>query len=136
MRVVRLARRRWEVRAICSDDGAVLVLDGLRGKNGEKQILSLLLETVPNYGPQVDNPSICKPLKPVSDGLWELRKQPRRGPKPRVIWFKDGDAVVVCTHGFVKDQAKTPRGEIELARKLKREYFETRPTVEELSDES
>lgn len=132
MRVVRIRRRRWDVLAICSDTGAVFALDGLRGQNGEKQMLALLRESVPIYGPQKENSTVCLPIKPVSRGLWEFRKQPRRGPKPRVLWFPDGERVIVCAHSFVKRE-KTPPGDIELALNRKDEYFATKPhEIEEL----
>lgn len=85
-------------------------------------MLSLLTKSVPFEGPQTDNPTVCKPLRPVADGLYEFRKQPKRGSKPRVIWFFDGDAVIVCTVAFFK-RDQTPQSKIDDALAMKEEYF-------------
>jgi hypothetical protein len=39
------------------------------------------------------------------------------------MWFDDAGKVVVCTHGFLKDQPKTDPTEIKLARTLRTDYF-------------
>jgi Phage derived protein Gp49-like (DUF891) len=131
MRVLRLARARWEVLAVCEDDGRCPVLDLLQkgyregSKEARDKMLSLLVDSVPYEGPQVDNPTVCKPLKPLSDGLFEFRKQPRRGAKPRVVWFFDGDRCVVCTVGFFK-RDQMPEGKLDQAREMKAAYFEAK----------
>jgi len=42
----------------------------------------------------------------------------------RVFWFYDEGRLIICTGGFVKKGQKTPRGEIENALLMMREYFE------------
>ena len=42
------------------------------------------------------------------------------------FWDKTGDTetLIVCTHGIIKKTDKTPQKEIDLAERLKKEYFE------------
>jgi hypothetical protein len=67
-------------------------------------MLSLLKETVPRHGPQKKNRDVCKHLKGYEGHLWQFRKQPR-GKKLRVVFFEDGDRVLVCTAAFAKADA-------------------------------
>src|SRR5690606_32668786 len=46
--------------------------------------------------------------------------------KLRVFWFEDGDRVVVCTHGILKKTQKTPKRDIEKAKRIKRLYLESK----------
>ncbi|HEX3554487.1 MAG TPA: type II toxin-antitoxin system RelE/ParE family toxin [Thermoanaerobaculia bacterium] len=131
MRVLRLARARWEVLAICDGDGRCPVLDLLQegyregSKEARDKMLSLLIDSVPFEGPQLRNPTVCKPLRPLADGLFEFRKQPKRGAKPRVIWFFDGERCIVCTVGFFK-RDQVPETQLEQARAMKAAYFEAK----------
>jgi hypothetical protein len=131
MRLLRLARARWDVLAICEEDGSCQILDLLQrghregSKEARDKILSLLIESVPLEGPQLDNPTVCKPLRPLSDGLFEFRKQPKRGAKPRVIWFFDGETCIVCTLGFFK-RNETPERLMDQARAMKAAYFKAK----------
>jgi hypothetical protein len=131
MRLLRLARAKWDVLAICEDDGRCQILDLLQkghregSKEARDKILSLLVESVPFAGPQLDNPTVCKPLRPLSDGLFEFRKQPKRGAKPRVIWFFDGDTCIVCALGFFK-RNETPELLLGQARAMKAAYFKAK----------
>jgi len=44
----------------------------------------------------------------------------------RILWFFDDDenAVIVCTHAFLKKKDKTPTNEIERAQERRRLYYE------------
>jgi phage-related protein len=44
----------------------------------------------------------------------------------RIICFFDKGNLVVLLNGFQKKTQKTPKGEIELAEKLKKQYYEER----------
>ena len=44
----------------------------------------------------------------------------------RIFCFFDEGQLVVLTNCFVKKTQKTPKKELELAKKLKKEYFETK----------
>lgn len=40
----------------------------------------------------------------------------------RVFWFEDDNRVVICTHGIIKKSQKTPKHEIERAKRSKIAY--------------
>ncbi len=124
MLVVQLARMAWEVRAVCDQSDNCLVLDLLgSGEEATKAhrmgMLALLREHIPRLG--VPPAPLSAPL---GDRLFELRKQPRKGPKLRVPFFYDrnDDRIVVCTHAFWKDQPAMPN-EILRARQLRDAYY-------------
>ena len=50
------------------------------------------------------------------DGIFELRSKAGTD-IVRILYFFDGDRIIIATNGFVKKQQKTPRSEIELAKK-------------------
>lgn len=41
----------------------------------------------------------------------------------RLFWFEDAGRVVICTHGIVKSDQRTPKREIERAIDIKRRYM-------------
>jgi hypothetical protein len=89
-------------------------------------MLDILRNKVAQYGPR---PLLKTEMaSPLSEGLFEFRKQPRKGPKLRVIWF-DGSGLVehrrrvVCVRAFLKDTPKTPRSELVKSTTLKDEYY-------------
>ena len=61
--------------------------------------------------------SVCKPL---SNGLWEVRSHLPSGRIARVI-FCIADGTMVLLHGFIKKTQKTPRRDLDLALKRKKE---------------
>lgn len=61
--------------------------------------------------------------RPVGDGIFELRgKQGSNISRVLYFFFVGGKAVL--TNGFVKKSQSTPKGEIELAKKYRRDYIE------------
>ena len=126
MKLVRLARKRWEVLAVCDNRDQCPVtefLEALKGTSYQvaaEQMGRLLVTQIPINGPPRTEP-ICKPL---GEGLFEFRKQPK-GKKLRVVWFYGGGAVVVCAVAFTKAE-RTPRTEIERARAHQKRYLEAR----------
>lgn len=42
------------------------------------------------------------------------------------FWDKDGETLVVATHGLVKKTQKTPKSEIKHAQAIRKEYLETK----------
>lgn len=42
------------------------------------------------------------------------------------FWDKDGETLVIATHGLVKKTQKTPKNEIRHAQAIRKEYFETK----------
>lgn len=62
-------------------------------------------------------------IKPVEDGINELRVTvPNK--ELRILFFYDGEQLVVLLNCFVKKRQKTPRLIIETAAKLKKQYYE------------
>jgi phage-related protein len=125
MRLLRIARRQWDVLAVCDQRGCCQVLSfleeltGLEGK-AAKSMLAILEETVPVFGPPPGEP-LCKSL---GGGIYEFRKQPK-GKKLRVLWFYGGTAVIVCTAAFKKAE-KTPQVQLDQARFLRKQYWTAR----------
>lgn len=42
------------------------------------------------------------------------------------FWDKDGETLVIATHGLVKKSQKTPKREIEKAERIRIGYFESK----------
>ena len=59
-------------------------------------------------------------VKPLGDGLWELRSSLPSRREARVLFTADERGIVVL-HGFIKKSQKTPRSELVLARKRMKE---------------
>ncbi len=61
-------------------------------------------------------------IKHIEDGIYELRAE-HSGNIFRVFFIFDEGNVVILFNGFRKKSQKTPRKEIEQAKKLKNEYY-------------
>ena len=61
-------------------------------------------------------------VKHIDDGIFELRAE-HGGNIFRVFFIFDGGNIVLLFNGFQKKSQKTPRKEIEQAKKLKIEYY-------------
>jgi len=126
MELVRIAREQWDVLAVLDSREQCQVLDflgrpGLAHPAARRQLLVFLRVVLPVEGPPRNNAELCKPL---GDGVFELRRQPK-GPKLRVLFFYDDGYRIVCTNAFAKTK-KRPRQEIELAKRLRKRYFEAK----------
>ena len=64
----------------------------------------------------------AKFVKHIEDGLFELRAE-HGGNIFRVFFIFDEGNIVLLFNGFQKRSQKTPRKEIEQAKKLKNEYY-------------
>jgi len=60
--------------------------------------------------------------KPMGDGVFELRIK-FAGDITRLFYFFHVGKTIVVTNGFIKKTGKTPRAQIELAKKYKKEYY-------------
>ncbi len=63
--------------------------------------------------------------KYLGDGIYEIRVI-ESGDIVRVLYFFDVGRIIIATNGFVKKQKKTPKGEIELAKKRREDYYARR----------
>ena len=126
MKLVRIARAKWEVLAVVDARGHCQVLDFLAGLApnlgaAQRFLFRFLRTRLPLEGPPIGNVDLCKSL---GDGIFEFRRQPK-GPKLRILFFYDDGCRIVCTNAFAKAE-RTPRAEIELARDLRTRYFEAK----------
>jgi phage-related protein len=83
------------------------------------RMMVLLRQDLPASGP----PRSEELSKQLDGAIYEFRKTPKRGPALRVLWFYDEGRVVVCTHAYWKRTQRTPRSEIEKARRLHSDYL-------------
>lgn len=122
MKLVRLAKGKWEVLAVLDARDRCEVLDLLVTPDESYRIaaramLNLLFDIVPFDGPPTREP-LCKSL---GHGLYEFRKQPK-GKKLRVLWFYGAGSVVVCATAFTKAE-RTPRNRLTQGTALREWYL-------------
>ncbi len=103
------------------------------GKNGEKpaQIFIVstdkkmrakllgVIEVLEEYGNQLREPY----TKYLEDGIFELRVKSGNNIS-RVFYFFYYGRRIILTHGFMKKTNKTPRKEIELAKKYRHDFLD------------
>ena len=65
-----------------------------------------------------------KYVKHIKEGLYELRTE-WEGNIYRVFFVFDRGNIVVLFNGFQKKDQKTPKGELEKAMKIMKDYYET-----------
>ena len=75
------------------------------------------LQLLEEYGSMAREPL----SKELEDGIFELRTIVGTD-IVRILYFFDKGRVIMATNGFVKKKQKTPRSEIELAKKRRRDY--------------
>ena len=90
-------------------------LDSLDVKMRNKALGSLSI--LEEYGNQLREPH----SKPMGGGIFELRIK-FGSDISRIFYFFFVGNKIVLTNGFVKKSRKTPKGELELARKYKADY--------------
>ena len=90
-------------------------VDSLEPKMRAKAAASFSI--LEEYGNQLREPY----SKPVGDGLFELRIK-FASDITRVFYFFISGNKIILTNGFVKKAAKTPPGEIRLAKTYKADY--------------
>ena len=60
-----------------------------------------------------------------TDGIYEIRVEVG-GNIYRIFCCLDGNSLVILFHGFQKKTQKTPKGEIEKAKRIMNEYFDNK----------
>ena len=76
------------------------------------------LHLLEEYGNQAREPL----SKSIGNQLFEIRTIEGNN-IVRIIYFFDGDCIIIATNGFIKKQQKTPKSEIELAQKRRESYY-------------
>jgi phage-related protein len=99
--------------------GNQVVKDWLKSFNKEdRNILGEDLLTV-----QLGFPLGLPLCRALGSGLWEVRSTLTSKVEARMIFYFDSQAqALVVLHGFIKKSAKTPKTEIDLALRRKREF--------------
>lgn len=92
------------------------LLDSLDTKLKAKMFreIDLLVEN----GPELRMPH----SRHIEDGIFELRAK-QGSDISRVLYFFFIDKKAILTNGFIKETDKTPRSEIELAKKYRQDYL-------------
>jgi hypothetical protein len=127
MKLLKLAELGFTVLAVYDEnDDECRVLASLRSISAHNQaatrMLHKLMNHIPEAGPNYRNPEKVKKLK-GAPGIWEFREQPKKGPKVRTLFFKDGNQMIICTNAFEKrGEART--ADVDLAIREKDRYFE------------
>ena len=121
MKLIDIRTMRWRVLAACDNRGDCPTLEILADANSKaaKRMLNRLRQKVPESGPEFRND---EKVKPLGDGIFEFREQPKKGPKPRVYFFCDGSNIVVCTGAFMKRNERIS-GYIEEAKNIREKYL-------------
>ncbi len=104
------------------EDGTVPVLEflsSLNGKMGAK--VTWTIARLEEYGHELREPY----SKPLGDGIFELRVQFGQDIS-RVLYFFIVNGCAVLTHGFIKKTQKTPRLEIERAKRYREDFLRRR----------
>lgn len=81
--------------------------------------LSGILNLMEEYGNQIGEPY----SKHLEDGIFEVRGKTGNDIS-RVLYFFYFEGRIILTNGFVKKTQKTPRQEIELAKKYRKDFLE------------
>lgn len=71
---------------------------------------------------EAKGPALREPFsKPLGDGIFEVRVK-QGSDISRVLYFFVVGQKIILTNGFIKKTAKTPRGEIERAKRYRADY--------------
>ena len=92
-------------------------LDKLPPKMRSKMLQTIYV--LEKFGIQIREPY----SKPLGNGIFELRVK-LGSDIARSLYFFVVENLAVITNGFIKKTQKTPRREIELAKKYRKDYFQ------------
>lgn len=112
--------RRFEVIFYEKRNGEVPVEDFLLSLDVKmKAKLSGIIGILQEYGNQVREPY----SKYLQDGIYEIRGKVGSDIS-RVLYFFYHNGRIVLTNGFIKKSQKTPKEEIEKAKRYRKDYLE------------
>jgi phage-related protein len=75
-----------------------------------------IFELIEIYGAQLGEPY----TKPLNNGLFEVRAKAKEGIGRSIYCYQKGQVIIIL-HSFVKKDQKTPKRELEIALKRKKE---------------
>lgn len=108
----------FQIESYQLENGKSPVEDFIRSLDNKMQAKALAtLDILAEYVNQLREPY----SKPIGDGLFELRIK-FSSDITRICYFFIVNNTIILTNGFVKKTAKTPKSEIELAKKYKQDY--------------
>ena len=111
---------RWNIRTFTTDAGGKPVEEWIESLSptGRAEVVAAigLLE---QHGVELGMPQ----ARSLADGLWELRIHDRGGAQ-RVIYFHWKGRTFALLHGFTKRTQRTPRRELETARRRRDRWLE------------
>ena len=100
-------------------DGICPAMEFIKGLDDKMKAKMLrTIELLQYFGPNLREPY----SKFLGDGIFELRSQVGNNIS-RVLYFFVVEQRVVITNGFIKKTQKTPKNEIELAKKYRIDYL-------------
>ena len=114
-----IMKKSFDVEFYEKENGEVPVKSFLLSLN-DKMLAKIfrIIDVLQDYGPKVRMPH----SKALGDGLFEIRAK-QGSDISRVLYFFYIGKKVILTNGFVKKTQKTPKGEIELAKKFREDYL-------------
>lgn len=124
MKLLEIRTLRWRVLAVCDHRGNCPVLEVLmrdRSQQAAIRMVNRLRQRIPENGPEFQN---IEKVRHYRNGVYALREQPSRGPKPRVYFFHDATArppIIVCTNALMKRNDDVTRF-IEEAERLRDQF--------------
>lgn len=110
---------KFSIEYYIKDDGSCPVLDFMNSLDTKMRAkllrLQLLLEQNGNM--------LTEPYsKHLEDGIFELRAQQGNNIARALYFFRVGQKIII-TNGFIKKTKKTPKSELNLAKKYRTEYI-------------
>lgn len=119
-----LAKRRrilaWQIDFYEDEQGESNVKEFLDSIENEKLKAKVLKDIglLQNRGTELRKPHADY----IEDGIWELRTK-QSSNISRILYFTFTNNKIVLLNGFIKKQQKTPRNEIDRAKKYKNDYL-------------
>lgn len=108
----------FQVETYQLENGKAPVEDFIRSLDAKMKAKALAqIELLAEYGNELREPY----SKHVGDGIFELRIK-FSSDISRIFYFFVVDNKIILTNGFIKKTQKTPKAELELARKYKKDY--------------
>lgn len=124
MKLKVLIAGKWRILSPCLKNGSSETEDFLDGLSSNFQAniagIVAMIEAHSKYGPDHFNTSQAHYVD-QKEQIYEYIKG-----RLRLFWFEDDDKVVICTHGIIKKDQKTPKRDIERAKKTKAAYMQAK----------
>lgn len=110
---------QWKVQLYKDQHGNSCVLDYLNSIEDKKLKAKILkdIELLQQFGMRLPMPH----ARYIESGIWELRTKQSNNIS-RILYFTYEGNNIILLNGFIKKTQKTPKKEIERAKKFKEEY--------------